>query len=202
MSEPEVFTVRSSALERCPERVMTASHWRPDGTCLHEPESPPPAGPADHGDDCAYCTAGEAMEHQYEPVAEEEPEDIWAGAELISVYTRAEAIEDGVLVDVSETAREAGIRYPVAMTRGAWEELVAWKPENKGIQDEAGRLWDVLTMLRFAARRSQESRIRCEVQRVPNTPEATQPRLAEFFAVCGPGDSPEPVITLMLEGED
>ena len=35
---------------------------------------------------------------------------------VISSYTRAEAIEDGVLVDVSKVAREAGIKYPVAVT--------------------------------------------------------------------------------------
>ena len=30
---------------------------------------------------------------------------------LISVYTRAQAIEDGVLVDVSTVAREANFKY-------------------------------------------------------------------------------------------
>jgi hypothetical protein len=36
--------------------------------------------------------------------------------ELIHRYSRADAIRDGVLIDVSETARAAGIRYPVALT--------------------------------------------------------------------------------------
>lgn len=40
--------------------------------------------------------------------------------DLIDVYTRAEAIEDGVLVDVTETAKEAGIVYPTAVTQGLW----------------------------------------------------------------------------------
>jgi hypothetical protein len=31
---------------------------------------------------------------------------------LIRFYTRAQALADGVLIDVSETAREPGIRYP------------------------------------------------------------------------------------------
>ena len=34
--------------------------------------------------------------------------------EIIYAYTRAQAIEDGVLADVSEVAKEAGFRYPVA----------------------------------------------------------------------------------------
>ena len=44
--------------------------------------------------------------------------------EPISTYTRAEAIEDGVLVDVSETAAEAGITFPVAITRRLWTEWI------------------------------------------------------------------------------
>ena len=32
----------------------------------------------------------------------------WDDAEIISIYTRAQAIEDGVLVDVTDTAKEAG----------------------------------------------------------------------------------------------
>ena len=37
----------------------------------------------------------------------------------ISVYTRGQAIEDGILVDVSDTAREAGSKIAVAVTRTA-----------------------------------------------------------------------------------
>ena len=36
--------------------------------------------------------------------------------EVISSYSRAQAIEDGVLVDVSSVAREAGINFPIALT--------------------------------------------------------------------------------------
>jgi hypothetical protein len=45
--------------------------------------------------------------------------------EIISSYSRAQAIEDGVLVDVSDTSREAGISFPVAMTRAVWDQYVA-----------------------------------------------------------------------------
>ena len=39
--------------------------------------------------------------------------------DFIHRYTRAEAIRDGVLIDVSATAREAGFRYPVALAAAA-----------------------------------------------------------------------------------
>src|SRR4051794_35457994 len=72
-------------------------------------------------------------------------------ADLIHRYTRAQAIADGALINVSATAREAGFTYPVALTAGAWARCVA-VPPGVACQDEVGRLWDVLTMLRFAVR--------------------------------------------------
>src|SRR5262245_52985602 len=73
-------------------------------------------------------------------------------SDLIHSYSRAQAIEDGVLIDVSATAREAGIRWPVALTRAAWERCVS-VPPGVACQDEVGRLRDVLWMLACAIRR-------------------------------------------------
>jgi hypothetical protein len=128
----------------------------------------------------------------------------WDGADIISVYTREQAIDDGVLIDVTETAREAGFVFPVAMTCGAWGDLVAWDSENPWPQDESGRLWDVLTMMRFASKRQTAAtdRVTCEVLRVPNRKDARKAVLAKFYAVCGPGDEGEPVVTVMLLHED
>jgi len=73
------------------------------------------------------------------------PEDV------VSRYTRQNAIDDGVLVDVSETARDAGISFPVAMTRTLWHECVDLTQVAKAVGcDEAGRSWDILWMLRTA----------------------------------------------------
>ena len=41
---------------------------------------------------------------------------------LIFAYTRKQAIEDGVLIDVTETAKEAGLRFPTAITAAAWSK--------------------------------------------------------------------------------
>src|SRR5947209_12200809 len=73
--------------------------------------------------------------------------------DLISSYSRAQAIADGVLIDVSATAREAGFRWPVALTRAVWERCVR-VPDGVVCQDETGRLWDVVWMLLCAFRAS------------------------------------------------
>ena len=122
-------------------------------------------------------------------------------AEVIFQYTRKQAIEDGVLVDVSQMAGECGIRYPVAVTAGVWREVIVPSDQaKKEGQSESGRLWDVLWMLRTAI---QASRARREViQYDVLVRDGRQAREVELTAVCGPGDKGEPVVTIMLPGED
>jgi hypothetical protein len=123
--------------------------------------------------------------------------------ETIFAYTRAQAIADGVLVDVSELAREAGFTVPVAMTLAAWSDLVEWDPFNPIPQDETGRLWDVLMVTRHAIRGAtpRDNRLKVQVLRV-KAPGPETPTLATFYAHSGPGDEGEHVITLLLPGED
>ena len=121
--------------------------------------------------------------------------------EVIHSYSRAQAIEDGVLIDVSEAAREAGFKFPVAVTQGVWARCVE-VPEGLVDQDESGRLWDVLWMLRHGIVSSKDGDTdRIRVQLYVKESEA-EPQLVTLWSVCGPGDEGEPVITVMLPGED
>ena len=56
--------------------------------------------------------------------------------EPIDVYTRAQALADGALRDVTDLARDAGFRVPVALTAAAWAEAVAWDDDRPEVQDE------------------------------------------------------------------
>ena len=126
----------------------------------------------------------------------------FAGADLIHVYTRAQALADGLLIDVTQTAREAGFKVPVAITAAVWADCVAWDMEHEVCpQDETGRLWDVLCMAAFAARsRPDADRIGFGVLRVRCG--RLRPDLVRLVLVVGPGDAGEPVMTIMLPGED
>ena len=119
--------------------------------------------------------------------------------DVIYQYTRAQAIEDGVLIDVTETAREAGISFPTAVTAAVWAECVT-VPDEAAWQDEQGRLWDVLTMLRYAIVRSRATQELAFSVAVQN--DARSPRPVQLKALCGPGDQGEPVITIMMPHED
>ena len=118
--------------------------------------------------------------------------------EPISTYTRAQAIEDGVLVDVSTAAREAGFKFPVAVTRAVWDGYVVPDKRARYYQDEMGRLWDILSVLRFYIRRGG-SEIHFPVTMIMKK---AQRRNIVFTALCGPGDDAKPVITIMMPDED
>ena len=64
---------------------------------------------------------------------------IWEEADVIYAYTRQQAIEDGVLVDLMqpglvELVHNAGIKFPVAMTAEAFSDYVELTPMAKGLQ--------------------------------------------------------------------
>lgn len=120
--------------------------------------------------------------------------------DVIHSYSRRQAIEDGVLIDVTATAKEAGVRYPVALTRAAWDRCVA-VPPGLVCQDESGRLWDVCYLFASAARGCREAEVRFSVH-VRNDNRDGTPPLVRLKAVCGPGDEGEAVITIMLPHED
>lgn len=167
-----------------------------------EPESPfPPGSVSKNG----IATAPDGTRYV------DDPDSFWHGTEYISTYTRAQAIGDGALVDHSAMAREAGISWPVALTRGAHGDAVRWEEANSGLQDEAGRAWDVLNLTRVAlqahARKTDNQvrlgeRVPFQVMRIPNTPRATRPVRTTLHAVITSDDDGSPCITVMTPDED
>jgi hypothetical protein len=119
---------------------------------------------------------------------------------VIYAYTRRQALEDGGQVDVSETAREAGIRFPVYLTRAVWNAYVE-VPPGVHCQDEAGRLWDLVWMFAVAARRTDGADL---LFRLYVRNDNRRPRLVTLKATCGPRDidDPAPAITIMQTDED
>jgi hypothetical protein len=152
-------------------------------------------------------------------------DDLWEGADIIDAYSRRQAIEDGILVQLSgpsyqgepwipSMVAEAGFRYPMAMTTTAFAKCVS-PVESEGeklapCQDIKGRLWDVLWMLKCAIRAAKggQTTLRFSLRVVPNVPEdgtgdpAPKAKLVRLKSVCGPDDDGSPCITIMLPEED
>jgi hypothetical protein len=70
-------------------------------------------------------------------------------------------------------------------------------------QDEAGRLWDVLAVLRWVIRGALGSarEVRFGVHVRDDDREGALP-VVRLKALCGPGDQGEPVLTVLLPDED
>lgn len=126
---------------------------------------------------------------------------------VISTYTRDQAHLDGNLIDVGAMAGEAGFRWPVSLTAAAWADCVAWSEDDsrrQTVQDESGRLWDVLFMAAYAIRIAAGcgDRLLFPLYRVPRDGLTTSAREITLKLVVGPGDAGEEVVTIMLPGED
>ncbi len=117
--------------------------------------------------------------------------------ETIYSYSRAQAIEDGVLVDLSqvESIRQSW-KHPFACTSAVWAiiEEALLQPHY----DLAGILHDVSTMAKLSIRTNEAARnsdqIRFEV--------IIDGKKHAMKLHIGPGDTAAPVLTLMLPYED
>ncbi len=122
--------------------------------------------------------------------------------EIIHRYTREDALADGVLIDVSEMAKEAGFKVPVAVTNGVWYGYI--KAENIELQDTDGRLWDTLWMLFCSINKTKTPTniIKYKLYYVMPTKTGLKKELVTLKAIMSPGDEGELVITIMLPNED
>lgn len=119
--------------------------------------------------------------------------------ECLSQYTRAQALEDGTLVDVSTTAKEAGWLWPVAVTSALWS-VVETIPRKHSYQDMQGRLWDVLWMASLSARGAKPGCSRFAFELILFR-EGSRKKFVQLVADCGPGDKGEPVVTIGFAGD-
>jgi hypothetical protein len=127
------------------------------------------------------------------------PDDPFFGPGIFS-YTRAQALADGVLVDVTETAKEAGFKLPVAITEALHSRLTPTKADQSLGQDYEGWLWDVLWLAVFTIKLADPGTDTVNYTVVLQEAEAQsgQPQNIDLRlrAVCGPGDEGEPVVTI------
>ena len=120
---------------------------------------------------------------------------------VIYSYTRAQAIEDGVLIDVTDDAKATGFKVHTVVTDNLYYRYVEVPTglDAEG-QSRAGRLHDVLVLALFAARSSKGTdRVYFKVDFLMEPGRLEE---ANIIAHIGPGDHGEPVLTLMLPEDD
>lgn len=118
---------------------------------------------------------------------------------LLSQYSRADAIGDGLLVDVTTWAKRGGIRYPVALSRSVWFEIIEPDSTAKaGCESLIGRLSQFVLRLRSEMIKGKEDRIDFQVTFSVDG----QPKDFSLYALLHPGDNHEPVVTVTMQDED
>lgn len=122
--------------------------------------------------------------------------------EIISCYTRAQALTDGVLIDISAEAQKYGFKLPTAITANLYHQYLEVPEGLAGAEGQSldGRMHDLLNMARLAALGSRnESRTSFGTMFLmePETYET-----ARIILDIGPGDDGEPVLTIMLPEDD
>jgi len=113
---------------------------------------------------------------------------------MIYSYSRKQAIEDGVLVDLSNIdSIKQHWKHPFACTCGVWD--IIENALGKPCQDAPGICHDISTMAKLAIRAG----LGTDLVRFRVTLGA---RSHELKLHVGPGDTLSPVLTLMLPNED
>lgn len=121
--------------------------------------------------------------------------------EPISVYTRADALHAGMLIDVSGIAEAEGIAVPVAMTAAALQSIGPSVEERCLGVDPQVRLRELFGSIKHALRQSsyiEAGRIELRMVLAEDGKRVSQ----DLFAALHRGDRGEPVVTIMLPEED
>ena len=120
---------------------------------------------------------------------------------VIHSYTRTQAIADGMLIDVTPMASEAGITLPMVVSANLYHGHVVPPASTVDLgQSIEARLWDVLMVFRAYAKNAPDSRIEFSVDFVAGRRANGAPTVetVRVTAIVHPGDAGEPVITIML----
>jgi hypothetical protein len=118
--------------------------------------------------------------------------------DVIYTYTRAHALADGVLIDVSRQASTAemlgGFSIPVAITTALQNAIDAIPPSLEGVADYRGRLHDVLWMAACAARQHLDTDQCHFLVLLPSR--GTRKRTRVLVLHVGPDDAGAPCVTI------
>jgi len=136
------------------------------------------------------------------------PEPLFSEFDLIHTHTRAQALEDGDLIDVTPQAQAAGLTCPTACTAALYGQLVGSGP------NAVLRLESMLHTLRRAIEAGlrewifqgaqgdgpKEVTFAMQDNHTEGLPEDGE--RVDAYAAIGPDDTGEPVLTVMLSYED
>lgn len=147
-------------------------------------------------------TRSEPLQPQ-EPLTQEQVE----GQELIeqtvaspTIRDREAAIQAGTLIDVTPTALELGITFPVTITRPLWEVGIVTN-QSLPKEDQTGRLRDILMAFRLRLASLTTVSPLLDFPALLTLPPNTVPQPVPLFALIQPDPAYQANVTLLLPTE-
>ena len=150
----------------------------------------------------APCTLNEPLQPQ-EPLTQEQA----TGQELVegtavsaSTRDREAAIQAGTLIDVTPTAQQLGITFPVTITRPLWEAGIVTNPPLPK-EDQTSRLRDILMAFRLRLASLTTVSPLLDFPALLALPPSNVPQPVPLFALIQPDPTHQANVTLLLPQE-
>jgi hypothetical protein len=151
----------------------------------------------------------EALSAQSEPLQPQEPlaQERVSGQELVegtvlppAIRDREAAIQAGTLIDVTPTALQLGITFPVTITRPLWEVGIVTN-QSLPEEDQTSRLRDILMAFRLRLASLTTVSPLLDFPVLLALPPSRVPQPVPLFALIQPDPTHQANVTLLLPNE-
>jgi hypothetical protein len=126
--------------------------------------------------------------------------DSTAGPGVPTIRDRQEAIQSGILIDVTPTARELGLTFPVTITKPLWDIGIVTN-QSLSQEEQSGRLRDVLMAFRLRLASLATISPLIDFPALLAMPPSTVPQPVPLFAIIQPDSGNQANVTLLLPNE-
>lgn len=126
--------------------------------------------------------------------------DSTAGPGVPTIRDRQEAIQSGILIDVTPTARELGLTFPVTITKPLWDIGIVTN-QSLSREEQSGRLRDVLMAFRLRLASLATISPLIDFPALLAMPPSTVPQPVPLFAIIQPDAGNQANVTLLLPNE-
>jgi hypothetical protein len=153
--------------------------------------------------------SAEAPSAQSEPLQPQEPlaQEQLSGQELVegtamppAIRDREAAIQAGILIDVTPTALQLGISFPVTITRPLWEVGIVTN-QSLSEEDRTSRLRDILMAFRLRLASLTTVSPLLDFPVLLALPPSKVPQPVPLFALIQPDPTHQANVTLLLPNE-
>jgi len=155
------------------------------------------SGTEDNESEPTISEASERPVIQADPIGSDLPSE---GPVTPSIRNREQAIQSGALIDVTTTALQLGLSFPVSITRPLWEIGIATN-QRLSEEERAVRLRDVLLAFRLRLTSMATISPLIDFPAMLTLPPSTVPQPVPLFALIQPDQANQANVTLLLPNE-